>query len=155
KKVWRVNNYFRHHSDNPAVPVALELIGDTSGAKTVQGNRVGNGILRISRGSGWQIGGLNAGEGNILIGARAVLDIADSSNDNIQGNYLHHDYHGGFSQGYNVWLEGSSDHELIEHNVIRGGSWPVQTVGGEFRYNLVINSGHTFWRRAPDRHSIH
>jgi Concanavalin A-like lectin/glucanases superfamily len=151
----RANNQFTFEADDPSVPVALELIGDTAGAKIVQGNRVGNGILRINRGNNWQIGGLNTGEGNILIGARAVLDIADSSHDNIQGNYLHHDYHGGFSQGYNMWLEGSSDHELIEHNVIRGGSWPVQTVGGEFRYNLVIDSGHTFWRSATDNTQIH
>ena len=84
-----------------------------------------------------------------------MLHLVNSSNNTIQGNYLHHDYHGGFSQGFNIWLEGSSDNELIEHNVIRGGSWPVQSVGGEFRYNLVIDSGHTFWRSARNNVRIH
>jgi hypothetical protein len=73
----------------------------------------------------------------------------------IQGNYLHHDYHGGFSQGFNLWLEGSSGDELAEHNVIRGGSWPIQSFGGEFRYNLVVDSGHDFWRSAADNTQIH
>ena len=91
----------------------------------------------------------------MLIGVRAVLDLVNSSNDLIQGNYLHHDYHGGFSQGYNLWLEGSSGNELAEHNVIRGGSWPIQSFGGEFRYNLVIDSGHDFWRSAADHTQIH
>ena len=39
--------------------------------------------------------------------------------------------------------------------MIRGGSWPVQNVGGEFRYNLVADSGHNFWRGARSNTSIH
>jgi hypothetical protein len=66
-----------------------------------------------------------------------------------------HDYHGGISQGFNLWLSGSSDHELSEHNVIIGGSWPVQDFGGEFRYNLVVDSGHTFWRGSANQTLIH
>jgi len=151
----RANNMVTFVANDPSVPVMLELVGSTTGAKVVQGNRLGAGMLNINGGSGWQIGGLNAGDGNVVIGARAVLHIINSSNDNIQGNYLHHDYRGGFSQGFNLWLEGSSDHELIEHNVIRGGSWPIQSVGGEFRYNLLIDSGHNFWRSASDNTQIH
>jgi hypothetical protein len=150
----RANNLITYQANNPDVPVMLELSGTTTGARVVQGNRIGAGILRFG-GNGWQIGGLAQGEGNILIGVRAVLHLVNSSNDTIQGNYLHHDYHGGFSQGFNIWLEGSSDNELIEHNVIRGGSWPVQSAGGEFRYNLVIDSGHTFWRSARNNVRIH
>ena len=150
----RANNLLTYVASNPDVPVGLELAGSTAGAKTIQGNRVGAGILRV-RGDGWQIGGTADGEGNVLIGPRVVLELIDSSNDVIQGNYLHHDYHGGFSQGFNLVFAGSSDHALIEHNVIRGGSWPVQTVGGEFRYNLVIDSGHNFWRSATSGTGIH
>ena len=101
------------------------------------------------RSAAWRRGGQHPDR------VRAVLDLVNSSNDRIQGNYLHHDYHGGFSQGYNLQLEGSSGNELAEHNVIRGGSWPVQTFGGEFRYNLVIDSGHNFWRSAADNTQIH
>jgi hypothetical protein len=152
---FRANNLLTYVASNPDVPVALELVGGTTGAKTVQGNRIGAGILRINGGDAWQIGGLAAGEGNVLMGPRAVLHVVNSSNDRIQGNYLHHDYHGGFSQGFNLWLEGSSDHELVEHNVIRGGSWPIQSLGGEFRYNLVVDSGHDFWRSAANDTQIH
>jgi hypothetical protein len=136
------------------VPVVLELAGSGVGAKVMQGNRIGAGVVRV-RGDGWQIGGLAAGEGNVLIGPRVVLEMIDSSNSTVQGNYLHHDYHGGWSQGFNLVLGGSSDHGLIEHNVIRGGSWPVQSVGGEFRYNLVVDSGHNFWRGARSNAQIH
>jgi hypothetical protein len=151
----RANNLLTYVADDPEVPVMLELVGDTTGAKVVQGNRLGAGILRVTRGSAWQIGGLASGEGNILIGPRAVLQLVDTSNDTIQGNYLHHDYHGGFSQGMNLWFEGSSGRALAEHNVIRGGSWPVQSFGGEFRYNLLIDSGHDFWRSAADNTQVH
>ena len=149
----RANNLLTYVADDPSVPVMLELAAGTAATKVVQGNRIGGGMLRISGGDGWQIGGLAAGQGNVLIGVRAVLDVVDSSNDAIQGNYLHHDYHGGFSQGFNLWLEGSSGNELAEHNVIRGGSWPIQSFGGEFRYNLVIDSGHDFWRSASRQHA--
>jgi hypothetical protein len=150
----RANNLFTYVSSDPSVPVVLELGGDTTGAKIVQGNRIGGGILLV-RGDGWQIGGLGAGEGNIIMGARAVLELVDASNARIQGNYLLHDYHGGFSQGFNLWLQGSSGSELAEHNVVIGGSWPIQSFGGEFRYNLVVDSGHNFWRSAADDTRIH
>jgi len=146
----RSNNLFTYSSDDPSVPVILELDGATTGTKVLQGNRIGAGILLVNGGDNWQIGGLAAGEGNIFMGARAVLEITDSSSDKVQGNYMLHDYHGGFSQGFNLWLMGSSSHELAEHNVIIGGSWPVQNFGGEFRYNMVVDSGHTFWRSSAD-----
>jgi hypothetical protein len=151
----RSNNLFNYSSDNPSVPVILELDASASGAKLVQGNRIGAGMLLINGGDGWQIGGVAAGEGNIFMGPRAVLQITDSSNDEVQGNYMLHDYHGGFSQGFNLWLVGSSGHELAEHNVILGGSWPVQNFGGEFRYNMVVDSGHTFWRGSVNGTLIH
>jgi hypothetical protein len=84
-----------------------------------------------------------------------VLDLNNASNAAIQGNYLRHDYNGGFSQGFNLLMQGASGQALAEHNVIRGGSWPVQGFGGEFRYNLVIDSGHNFWRSAGDGTQIH
>ncbi len=152
---FRANNLIRYVSDDPSVPVILQLSGNSSGAKVFQGNRVGGGIVSISGGNGWQIGGLSAGQGNVLVGPRAVVELTDSSGDRIQGNYLHHDYRGGWSQGFNLWLQGHSGGELAEHNVIRGGSWPVQNFGGEFRYNLVVDSGHTFWRGSVDGTRIH
>jgi len=86
---------------------------------------------------------------------RAVLDLVNAPNAVIQGNYLRHDYNGGFSQGFNLVMQGASGNALAEHNVVRGGSWPIQSFGGEFRYNLVIDSGHNFWRGAADGTQIH
>jgi hypothetical protein len=152
---FRANNLIAYVSSNPQVPVILELGGASAGTKTVQGNRIGAGILLINGGNGWQIGGLAAGQGNVLMGPRAVLELLDSSNNKIQGNYMLHDYHGGFSQGFNLWSQGNSGKQLTEHNVIIGGSWPVQSFGGEFRYNLVVDSGYTFWRSSIDGTLIH
>ncbi|MGE0863336.1 MAG: hypothetical protein AB7P34_05470 [Vicinamibacterales bacterium] len=151
----RANNLIAYVASNPDVPVVLELATTSTAAKIVQGNRIGAGILRINGGSGWQIGGLAAGEGNVLIGPRAVLDLVNAPNAVIQGNYLRHDYNGGFSQGFNLVMQGASGNALAEHNVVRGGSWPIQSFGGEFRYNLVIDSGHNFWRGAADGTQIH
>src|SRR6185503_2813453 len=44
---------------------------------------------------------------------------------------------------------------LAEHNVIRGGSWPVENASGEFRYNLVIHAGHSCVRQPQSGARIH
>ena len=75
----RSNNLLTFVASNPDVPVMLELVGNTTGEKSFTGNRLGAGILRI-RGNAWQIGGLAAGDGNVLIGPRVVLDLVDSQN---------------------------------------------------------------------------
>jgi hypothetical protein len=152
---FRSSNLVTYVASDPSRSPVLLLSGNTSGAKTVKGNRFGGGIVRFEGSDGWQVGGLAAGEGNILIGPRAVLAFANSSSDIIQGNYDLHDYHGGWSQGFNLYLEGGSDRELAEHNVIRSSSWPVQSFGGEFRYNLVVDSGHDWWRSSKDGTKIH
>jgi hypothetical protein len=152
---FRSTNFVTYVSPDPSRSPVLQLSGNTSGKKTVQSNRFGGGIVRFEGTDGWQVGGLAAGEGNILIGPRAVLAFSSSSNNIIQGNYDLHDYHGGWSQGFNLYLENASDNELAEHNVIRSSSWPVQSFGGEFRYNLVVDSGHDWWRSSRDNTKIH
>src|SRR5262249_22826413 len=52
-----------------------------------------------------------------------------------------HNYPHRFSQGENFQLVG--DGFVVEHNVIRSSSWPLRSVGGEVRYNLIDNSGNT------------
>ena len=144
----RSTNYVTYVSSDPNKSPILDLSGNTSGAKLMQGNNIGAGIVLISGMSGWQIGGLHDSESNIFVGPRCVLQLDDSPNAVVQGNYMHHDYYGGFSQGFNLMFTGGSDHALAEHNVIRDSSWPLQSFGGEFRYNLLINSGHDFVRGA-------
>jgi hypothetical protein len=152
---FRSTNYVTYVSADPTRSPILDLAGNTSGAKTMQGNNVGGGIVRITGMAGWQIGGLHDAQGNIFVGPRCVLDLDGSPEATIQGNYLHHDYYGLFSQGFNLLFEGGSDHALAEHNVIRDSSWPLQSFGGEFRYNLLINSGHTFVRSSRSEASYH
>jgi hypothetical protein len=103
----------------------------------------------------WQIGGLHDHQGNVLVGPRCVFDLEGSQHATIQGNYIHHDYYGGLSQGYNLEFGSASDGALAEHNVIRDGSWPLQSFGGEFRYNLMINSGHDFMRGGATAANFH
>ena len=151
----RSTNYVTYVSADPTRSPILDLSGSTSGAKVLQGNNIGAGIVHIEGMSGWQIGGLQDSQGNILVAPRCVIALENSPDAVIQGNYMHHDYYGGFSQGFNLQLDGGSDHALAEHNVIRDSSWPLQSFGGEFRYNLVVNSGHTFIRSAQSGAKFH
>ncbi len=73
----------------------------------------------------------------------------------VRGNYSHHNYRGGWSQGFNMVASGVGANVLIEHNVFRGSSWNVQDVAGEFRYNLVYGYGHTWLRSGNDGAAIH
>jgi hypothetical protein len=57
---FRANNWLTYVSGNPSVPVVLQLDGAGAGAKALQGNRFGGGIVLADGGSGWQIGGLAA-----------------------------------------------------------------------------------------------
>ncbi|HEX5058915.1 MAG TPA: right-handed parallel beta-helix repeat-containing protein [Kofleriaceae bacterium] len=150
----RSTNYVTYVSSDPDKSPILELSGNTSGAKTMQGNNIGAGIIRIENMAGWQIGGLRDSQSNIFVGPRVVLTLVDSPNAVIQGNYMHHDYYNGFSQGYNLRLDGGSS-ALAEHNVIRDSSWPLQSFGGELRYNLLINSGHDFVRSLQSGARLH
>jgi hypothetical protein len=152
---FRSTNYVTYDSSDPGRSPVLDLSGNTSGSKVMQGNNIGAGIVLITGMTGWQIGGLHDHEGNILVGPRCVIDLESSPNATIQGNYLHHDYYGGFSQGFNLMFGSSSDGALAEHNVIRDGSWPLQSFGGEFRYNLMINSGHDFIRSSQNNTRFH
>ena len=151
----RASNYVTYVSADPSKSPILDLSGATTGAKTLQGNRIAAGIVHITAMAGWQIGGLTDALGNLLIGPRCVIQLDGATGATIQGNYLRHDYYGGFSQGFNLAFGGTSDGALAEHNVIRDGSWPVQGFGGELRYNLLINSGHDFLRSTQAGARIH
>jgi len=151
----RSTNYVTYESSDPNRSPILELSGSTSGAKVMKGNNIGAGIVKITGMAGWQIGGLTDREGNIFVGPRCVLELDGSPNAVIQGNYLHHDYYGGFSQGFNLMFGDNTNGALAEHNVIRDASWPLQNFGGEFRYNLMVNSGHDFIRSSQDNARYH
>lgn len=152
---FRANNLIAYVAFDPGRSPIFHATGNSTGEKIFQGNRIGGGYLHIERMQGWAIGGTGAGEGNILVGPRCEIALNDSRDCRIQGNYDLHDYKGGWSQGFNLITSGSSSGILIEHNFIKDGSWPVQDLGGEFRYNMVVNSGHNWLRTVQDGTRIH
>ena len=58
------------------------------------------------------------------------------------------------SPGSNFELGGAAS-ITAEHNVIIGSSWPVRGVGGEFRYNLVLEAGHQWLWADHDNAYVH
>jgi hypothetical protein len=141
-------------ANNPDMSPVFIAKGSSSAAKVFQGNRIGTGIVKFDGMHNWLIGGDTDEDGNILKGPRCVLTLTNCHDIRICGNYLKHDYQGGWSQGFNLNCYGSYN-LLAEHNVIRGGSWLVQNFGGEFRYNLVVDSGHQWVRGLGSNTKVH
>lgn len=142
-------------SDPDAVPV-LTLSGMTAQTKFFRGNRIAAGRLVFYDTDNWLIGGDTDADSNILIGPRCTINISGgSSNMTVRGNYDHHNYRGGWSQGFNFVALQAGTGILVEHNLFRGSSWPVQDITGEFRYNLIYGYGHEWIRSASDGASIH
>ncbi|HEU4662811.1 MAG TPA: hypothetical protein VFS55_02140, partial [Dokdonella sp.] len=154
---FRANNLLTFRSSNPDVAPVLTLHGRTAATKRFQGNRIGAGLLVFDDTSHWLVGGDGDAQSNILIGPRATMNFTRGTSDVVvRGNYDHHNYRGGWSQGFNlVFSNAQGANIVVEHNVLRGSSWPVQDVTGEFRYNLVYGFGHTWIRGAAHGASIH
>jgi hypothetical protein len=153
---FRANNLLTFESSNPDAAPILTLSGKTAATKLFQGNRIGAGRLVFHDTSHWLIGGDTDAASNILIGPRCTINLSGgSSNMTLRGNYDHHNYRGGWSQGFNLVSSQTGVAILIEHNLFRGASWPIQDVAGEFRYNLVYGYGHTWLRSGSDGASIH
>jgi hypothetical protein len=142
---FRASNFIKFVPSNPEASPVFQISGTGGKEKLFQGNRVGAGIVRFENTSGWLVGGENDSQSNILMGPRCVLSLVRCSDMRVSGNYIHHDYRGTWSQGYNFYCEGS-EKILAEHNVLRASSWPLQSFSGEFRYNLMIDSGHNWVR---------
>jgi hypothetical protein len=157
---FRSNNLLKFEASDPEVPRVITLHSSASTSSRVfQGNRIGAGRVVFSGAHHWTIGGDTDATGNILIGPRVTLNLTDgTSNVDVRGNYIHHNYRGGWSQGFNLTYccnAAGNVGILVEHNLFRGSSWPVQDVTGEFRYNLVFGYGHTWLRSAADGARIH
>jgi hypothetical protein len=127
--------------------------GEGQGRKVFQGNRVFKGFLYFGRTADWQIGGLNAGESNVIIGRRCGLQLFGSDLV-VQGNYVHDIFVP--SPGSPLGNQESSlsvvydtTNLLVEHNVLRKGHWVVRGITGEFRYNAVLDPGASGWLQQP------
>ena len=145
------NNEFR---ENTLVPVGSQpedvatltapvfyASGNSSAQKFFQGNNVGLSTVVFENTRNWLIGGSVDAESNVLMGVRCGFRISVSSNMVLRGNYSQHNYPHRFSEGENFELDG--DGFLAEHNIIRSSSWPVRSMGGELRYNLIDASGNS------------
>jgi hypothetical protein len=134
---------------------SLTIAGDSSAAKLFQGNNVGVSFVRLDRSSHWLIGGDHDADGNVFIGVRAGVELDNTSDIVMRGNFSFHRYPFGWSQGHNIDFEGSNDTTLIEHNVFRASSWMIQGLGGELRYNLLIDNNEAFIRSNQAGTAIH
>lgn len=152
---FRANAFIAYDSSNPERSPFLEFSGNATGTKVFAANNVGAGYLYVHNMTGWLIGGNSDAESNVFIGPRMGPRVEFCTDVQIRGNYSHHDYKGGWSQGYNFWFYDNTGVVITEHNVISEGSWPVQTVSGEFRYNLVVHCGHEWLRTALTGTSVH
>jgi MYXO-CTERM domain-containing protein len=150
---FRANNRLTFVANDPAVPFIIDFRGSGQNLKRFQGNRVGAGQLSFG-GQSWLIGGDIDAESNVLIGPRCVLNVS-ADNTVIRGNYSHHNYRGGWSQGFNFYYLHAGANILTQHNFIRDSSWPVQALAGEFSYNVVYGYGHTWIRDVKPNAIIH
>jgi hypothetical protein len=159
---FRANNLLTFVANDPDASPIIQLNGKSSQTKLFQGNRVGAGRVVFHGAGNWLVGGDTDELSNVIIGPRGTVYFQDgAANIVFRGNYVHHVYRGGWSQGFNLAFtcrlcsaaEGGP--VLSEHNVLRGGSWPVQSLVGEFRYNVVYGYGHTWVRSAVTGASIH
>jgi hypothetical protein len=134
----------------------ITLTGNSTARKYFQGNNVGVSFVRFYS-SHWQVGGTTDADGNIYLGVRAGMEFAVSGDDTLQGNFSYHRYPYGWSQGHNLDFEGDSQGtSLVEHNLFRGSSWMIQSMNGEFRYNLLVdNINEAFVRYTAANTNIH
>jgi hypothetical protein len=151
---FRASNLIKFVPSNPGASPVLQLSGKNAKKKLFEGNRIGAGILRFENTSAWLVGGDSDAQSNVLIGPRCVLALANCRDMRVVGNYIHHEYRGTWSQGYNFYCE-NSERILAEHNVLRASSWPLQSFGGEFRYNLMVDSGHNWVRTLTSGTQFH
>ncbi len=144
---------FPNSDIEPSTIPVVSISGGSTAAKTFAGNNVGAAPVLFDHVGNWTIGGDTDAESNVLIGPRAALEVLGSSNVQVEGNFLNHTYHGGWSQGQLLELHGS-DPISVKHNVLVGGSWPVRGIGDEFAYNLVVEAGHQ-WMVPDNGANIH
>jgi hypothetical protein len=124
---------------------SLKIGGNSTAAKLFQGNNVGVSFV-VFASNHWLIGGDHDADGNIFIGVRAGAEFDSTTDITMRGNFAFHKYPFGWSQGHVIDFEISSSKALLEHNVFRGSSWTVQGVGGEIRYNLLMDNNEAFIR---------
>jgi len=119
---------------------AFWVTGDSTGSHVFQGNRVYRSRVKFTSTSNWLV------EGNVMIGIRAGIELENANTVNVRNNYSHTLVGGpSWNQVKNIAMaEGNGN--IIEHNVFWGRQWLAELAGGgEFRYNLGIDSVERGW----------
>jgi hypothetical protein len=142
----------------PSTIPTIALSGSSGAAKTFAGNYVAAGPIVFDRANrwtiGWTAGAESNADSNVLIGPRTAFELNDSANMTVRGNFVHHVYYGGWSQGQLLEVHGTTP-LLVEHNVLYDSSWPIRGIADEFRYNLVLEGGHQWLVPADDAYIHH
>ena len=147
-----VNDQADYAGSHPSLVIA----GSSSAAKVFQGNNVGVSFVRFDSTSHWLVGGDHDADGNVFLGVRAGVEIDNATDFTMRGNVSYHRYPFGWSQGHNLDFEGTCSNALVEHNVFRSSSWMIQSIPGEFRYNLLVdNINEAFLRFFDAQTSVH
>lgn len=128
------------------------VLGGSSGSSSAPNvftrNRVGVSFLRFES-SHWSI------TGNVMVGVRAGAEFIGVSDVTVRGNYIHHRYPYGWSQGHVLDVQGANSAFLIEHNILRGSSWTVAGLSsGVVCYNLFGDINESIIR-ACDNTDVH
>jgi hypothetical protein len=131
----------------------IQISGSSTAPKTFAANDVGAAPVLFQRAHDWMIGGTSNADSNVLIGPRAAFEVVESSDMTIEGNFVDHNYYGGWSQGQLLELRDTRP-ITVEHNVLMDSSWPVRGIAGEFAYNLVLEAGHQ-WMVPDDGAYVH
>jgi hypothetical protein len=146
-----VNSEADYAGSHPSITVS----GSSGAAKRFQGNNVGVSFVRFNT-NHWLIGGDTDADGNIILGVRATIELIDSADNTLRGNFIFHRYPYGWSQGHVLDFEGSTSPVVVEHNVFRSASWMIQSMDGDFRYNLLVdNINEAFVRYTAANTKIH
>jgi hypothetical protein len=119
---------------------AFHAQGNSTGAKLFQGNVIKKSRLMFQSTTGWLVGGEQAGDGNILVGTRAGIDLINANDMVIEGNFSHTTIPMlDWNQVKNITLGGGNIRVL--HNVFWGFNWSTSIdATGEFAYNLIIDN---------------
>jgi hypothetical protein len=126
---------------------AFRASGDGTGPKTFKGNRIYRSSAAFES-PNWLIGGDTARESNFIIGLGASF-VLGSTSLVLRGNYVHNFRALTSREEFALAVKDGTNDVLAEHNVFRRGTWVVRGFGGEFRYNLVLDTSGDTWILGP------
>jgi hypothetical protein len=141
-------------ADSGKTTPAFTALGTSTAQKLFQGNRIDRSSCTFAS-PNWLVGGDTDAESNVLVGLRAGI-VVRASGVVVRGNYVHNLRYPGAGDESTLAVGYDTHDALVEHNVLRHGDWVVRTVGGELRYNAILDADPIAWIVQPlDGTKIH